>query len=60
MFKINNRSDNFRMNLAGNRSSTFANLEAGDGLSVMAEGQGKLFFIVNPVSLNRVQLDIHM
>ena len=39
LFKINNRSDNFRMHLAGNRSSTTANLEAGDGLSVMAEGQ---------------------
>ena len=29
------------MHLAGNRSSTIANLEAGDGLSVMEEGQGK-------------------
>ena len=39
LFRINNRRDNFRMHLADNRSSTTVNLEAGDGLSVMAEGQ---------------------
>ena len=43
LFKINNRSDNFRMHLAGNRCPTTANLEAGDGLWVMADGQGKQF-----------------
>ena len=60
LFKINNRSNNCRMHVAGNKSSTTANLEAGDGLSVMAERQGNFFFIVDPIYLNRVQLDIYM
>ena len=58
LFKINNRSDHFCMHLAGNKSSTIANLEAGNRLSVIAEGQGNFFF-VDPVYLNMVQLDIY-
>ena len=61
VFKIYNHSENVCMHLAGNRSSTLANLEAGDGLSVIAVGQGKqTCFIVDPVYLNRVQLDIYV
>ena len=36
------------------------NLEAGHGLLVVAEGKNYIFFIVDPVYLNKVQLDIYM
>ena len=44
LFNINNHSDNVRMHLADNRFSSTANLEAGVGLSWMADEKGKPTF----------------